>query len=163
LARLGSTYFTRKNGDILLVQNSPGTRLTACVIFFGCETRLHLFTRNLLTEDIHLEDDLEDLGDPVGEEDDEKASEGAGDHFFAFFLGLFVGGTREHGESSEYQHAKEDEARNSHDGGEKTVDDATEAVAGCDTNGAIIITIGDILGKYFIYQHIIILQTPVVE
>ncbi len=86
MARLGSTYFTRKNGDILLVQNSPGTRLTACVIFFGCETRLNLFTRNLLTQNVNFKYHLEDLGDPVGEKDDEEAGKSAGDHFFTFFL-----------------------------------------------------------------------------
>jgi hypothetical protein len=45
LAQLSSTYFTRKNGDILLVQNSPGARLPACAIFFGCEIRQRFFAR----------------------------------------------------------------------------------------------------------------------
>lgn len=40
LAQVRGTV-TRKNGDILLVQNSPGARLPACAIFFGCEIPLH--------------------------------------------------------------------------------------------------------------------------
>lgn len=46
LANLSLTYFPRKNGDILLLENSPGTRLPACVIFFGCEIRQRFFARN---------------------------------------------------------------------------------------------------------------------
>jgi hypothetical protein len=45
LAQLSSTYLARKNDDILLVQNSPGARLPACAIFFGCEIRQRFFAR----------------------------------------------------------------------------------------------------------------------
>lgn len=55
-----------------------------------------------LTKDVDFEDYLEDLGDPVGEEDDYKTGEGAGKHFFAFFLRFFVGCAREHGKSAGY-------------------------------------------------------------
>lgn len=48
---------------------------------------------DFLGKDVDFEDDLEDLGDPVGEEDDEKTGQGAGNHFFAFFLRLLVSGT----------------------------------------------------------------------
>ena len=47
-----------------------------------------------MRDDADFEDDLEDLGDPVGEENYEEASERTGDHFLAFFLRLFAGGTR---------------------------------------------------------------------
>ena len=47
LATLSATHITQKSGDICLVANSPLTRLPACVMFFGCEMRLHLIARNL--------------------------------------------------------------------------------------------------------------------
>ncbi len=50
------------------------------------------FLKDLLREYIDFEDDLEDLGDPIGEEDDKEAREGASDHFFTFFLSFFVSG-----------------------------------------------------------------------
>lgn len=39
-----------------------------------------------LGKDVDFEDDLEDLGDPVGGKDDEETNEGTSDHFFTFFL-----------------------------------------------------------------------------
>ncbi len=44
---MGSEHFAQKNGDILLVQNSPGTRLLGCVIFFDCKILLHLRSQKL--------------------------------------------------------------------------------------------------------------------
>lgn len=63
-----------------------------------------------LTNYIHLKYYLEDLGDPVGEENDKKANNSAGDLFFAFFLRLFISCPCEHGKSSHDKHAKENEA-----------------------------------------------------
>lgn len=59
-----------------------------------------------LGEDVDLKDDLEDLSDPVGEEDDNKADHSTSDLSFAGFLGVFVGGTSQHGEASHDEHTK---------------------------------------------------------
>ncbi len=52
LATISSTHITQKTGDILLVQNSPLTRLPACVMFFGCEMRPHFVARHFYSEQL---------------------------------------------------------------------------------------------------------------
>lgn len=114
-------------------------------------TTSQIIARTPLTEDVDFEDNLEDLGDPVGEEDDKEAGEGAGDHFFAFFLGFFVGGACEHGESTHDEHAKEDEAGDGHKSGEKGVDDTTQAiVAAFETDGSIVGGVVDKLSHIYV-------------
>ena len=81
-----------------------------------------------LTEYVYLKYHLEDLGDPVGGKDDKEADEGTGDHFFAFFLGFFVGGAGEHGEAAHDQHTKEDEPGDSQEVGKETTDDPAKGV-----------------------------------
>lgn len=68
------------------------------------------------------------MGNPVGEEDDKEAGEGAGNHFFTFFLRLFVGRAGEHSEATHDQHAKEDETSDRQEGGEEAVYDTTNGV-----------------------------------
>lgn len=87
--------------------------------------RLHQL-KNLLTNDVDLEDNLENLGDPVSEEDDGKTKEGASDSFLTFFLSFFVGGTSQHGKAARNEHAKQDYARERKERREDGADDAPE-------------------------------------
>lgn len=90
---------------------------------------------------------MEDLGDPVGEEDDDKAGDGTGDHFFTFFLGFFVGGTSEHGKATHNKHAKENKAGKGEDCWEDETNNCSNVrvakfVAECGIVGTVINVLG---------------------
>ena len=60
--------------------------------------------------DVDVEEDFEDLGDPVGAEDDEKTNDAPGDAGFALGLGFGIGGVGEHGKAALEDHKEEEEA-----------------------------------------------------
>jgi hypothetical protein len=99
--------------------------------FATCEPKQILFLRDVLGKDVDFEDNLEDLRDPVREENNGKASQRAGNHFLAFFLGFFIGCACEHSESTHDEHAKKNNSRELKNGGKEAVGDATKTTAGC--------------------------------
>ncbi len=81
--------------------------------------------RPCLGDNVDFEDDLKDLGEPVGDKDNDKTGQGRGDHFFTLFLRLFVGGSGQHGKTTEDEHAKKDEAGEGENVGEEGVGNGT--------------------------------------
>ena len=72
-------------------------------------------------QDVDAEDDFQDLGQPIGDENDDETNNSVGDAGFAG-LGFFrVGGGGEHGEAAGNKHAKEDETGDGEEVGQKGV------------------------------------------
>jgi len=66
--------------------------------------------RKTTLNDLHLENNLEDLDDPVGGKEKDKTGNGPGETLLTAFLGLRIGGVGQECKATRDEHEEEDEA-----------------------------------------------------